>query len=150
MYRIFSLLRVFIVFSFIIISTSLAYAESGLNKSAARGRYNSEFYLEWNNWYKSIVEKPIYLQVNDVFIGKLTLSRDNRLEISTPVSDNLMTRFTIGDRGVTILPDTGSYNIGLGITKHMHNGLSFDTSVNFDIRNPSDVTYWLTLPAIRF
>ncbi|MDI6743559.1 MAG: hypothetical protein QMD11_12565 [Smithella sp.] len=119
-------------------------------RPAVRSLDYGDFYRKWRDWYDSIVEKPFYLHVNDVFIGKLILSRDNRLEVSTPVSGTMMTRFTLGGRGVTVLPDTGRYNLGLGITTRMRNGLSFDSSVNFDLRDPSDVTFWLTLPAIRF
>jgi len=116
-------------------------------RPAVRG---GEFFRDWHDWYYTIVDQPFYLHVNNIFIGKLILSRDNRLEVSTPVSGTMMTRVTLGGRGVTVLPDTGSYNLGLGITSRMRNGLSIDTSVNFDLRDPSDMTFWLTLPAIRF
>ena len=116
-------------------------------RPAVRG---GEFFRDWHDWYYTIVDQPFYLHVNNIFIGKLILSRDNRLEVSTPVSGTMMTRVTFGSRGVTVLPDSGRYNLGLGITTRMRNGLSFDASVNFALRDPSDVTFWLTLPAIRF
>lgn len=109
-----------------------------------------DLYREWRDWHEAVVEKPFYLHVNDVFIGKLTLSKNNKLEIITPISGAMMTRITFGGRGVSVLPDTGAYNLGLGVTTRMRNGLSIDTSVNFAIADPSDVTFWLTLPAIRF
>ena len=120
------------------------------NRPAAKGHNYGEFVRGWHDWYHAIVNKPFNLHVNDVFIGKLILSRDNRLEISTPVSDNMMTRVTFGNRGVSDLHDTGRPNLGLGITTRMRNGLSFDSSVNFDLSDTSDVTFLLTLPAIRF
>lgn len=119
-------------------------------RPAAKGIPYGEFFRDWHDWYSTIVDKPYYLRINDVFIGKMTLSRDNRLEISTPVSGSMATRVTFGNSGVTVLHDTGHPNMGLGITSRMQNGLSFDTSVNFDLRDPSDVTFWLTLPAVRF
>ena len=127
-----------------------SHQKSQNNRPAAKGLSYGEFFRGWHDWYHSIVDKPFNLQVNDVFIGKLIMSRDNRLEISTPVSDNMMTRVTIGNRGVSVLHDTGRPNLGLGITTRMRNGMSFDTSVNFDLSDPSDVTFLLTLPAVRF
>jgi len=124
--------------------------KSQTNRPAVKGLSYGEFFRGWHDWYHAIIDKPFNLQVNDVFIGKLIMSRDNRLEISTPVSDNMMTRVTFGNRGVSFLHDTGRPNLGLGITTRMRNGMSFDTSVNFDLRDPSDVTFLLTLPAIRF
>ncbi len=163
MKRIINLSGVLFLFS-LIIFTSQASAESKGTSNALISssqkhqtiRYTErclkygDFYCKWHDWYNTIVDQPFYLHVNDVFIGKLILSRDNRLELSTPLSGIMMSRVTFGGRGVTVLPNTGSYNLGLGINSRMRNGLSFDTSVNFDLRDPSDMTFWLTLPAIRF
>lgn len=158
-----SLLGVLLVFS-LMMFTSRASAESRVTNNTlissdlknhtvrppVRGLSYGEFFRDWHNWYHSIVDKPFYLHVNDVFIGKLTMSRDNRLVFSTPLSGSMMSHVTFGNSNVTFLQDTGRPNIGVGITRHMHNGLLFDTSVNFDLRDPSDVTVWVTLPAIRF
>ncbi len=157
------LLGLLLVLSLIMI-TSQASAESKVTSNAlisspqksnpirpaVKGLSYGEFFRGWHDWYYALVDKPFYLHVNDVFFGKMTLSRDNRLEISTPVSDTMMTRVTFGNRGVAVLQDTGRPNLGVGITSRMRNGLSFDTSVNFDLRDPSAVTFLLTLPAIRF
>lgn len=120
------------------------------HRPAVKSLDYGDYYRDWRDWYEAVVEKPFYLHVNDVFLGKLTLSRNKRLEISTPVSGDMMTRITFGGRGVTVLPDRGGYNLGLGITTRMRNGLSIDASVNFVPSDPSDVTFWLTLPSIRF
>lgn len=142
-----SLLGLFLVFSLIMI-TSQASAESKVSGTSPISF--GEFFRDWHDWSHKIVNKPFYLHLNDSFIGKLTLFRDNRLEISAPVSDTMTSRFTLGNRGVTVLHDSGHPNLALGITTRMRNGLSFDSSVNFDLNDPSDVTFLLTLPAIRF
>lgn len=109
-----------------------------------------DFYHEWRDWYDAVTEKPFYLHVNDVFLGKLTLSRNNRLEISTPVSGAMMTRITFGTSDITALPHGERYNLGFGVTTPLGKGLYINTSVNFALSDPSDMTFWLTLPAIRF
>jgi hypothetical protein len=158
-----NLLGLLLVFSLIII-TSEASAESNITSNAlmstplkhnsikhtGRGNNYGEFFRGWHDWYYAIIDKPFNLHLNNVFIGKLIMSRDNRLEVRTQLSDNMTTRVTFENRGITRTQDTGHPNVGLGITRRMSNGLMFDTSVNFDLRDPSDVTFWLTLPAIRF
>lgn len=119
-------------------------------RSAVKSLEYWDFYNDWRDWYESVVEKPLYLHVNDVFIGKLTLSRNNRLEISTPVSGAMMTRITFGRSDITVLPYREPYNLGIGVTTPLSQGLSIHTSVNFAPGDPSNVTFWLTLPAIRF
>ncbi len=152
-----------IILSLIIIS-SQASAESNVTgnallstplkshsiKHTGRGSSYGEFFRGWHNWYYAIIDKPFNLHLNDVFIGKLIMSRDNRLEVRSQLSGNMTTRVTIENRGITNTQDAGHPNLGLGITRRMSNGLMFDTSVNFDLREPSGVTFWLTLPAIRF
>src|SRR3990172_5351072 len=144
MKRMINLLGLLLVFSLIIITsqasaepkaTSNALISSPLKnhsiRPAVRGLKYGEFFRGWHDWYHAIVDKPFNLQVNDVFIGKLIMSRDNRLEISTPVSDNMMTRVTIGNRGVSVLHDTGRPNLGLGVTTPKSKGMLFFTSVYF-------------------
>src|SRR3990170_8841779 len=109
MKRMISLSGVLLVFSLIII-TSQASAELKVTsralisspqknhtiRPAVRGLSYGEFFHDWHDWYHTIVDQPFYLHVNNVFIGKLILSRDNRLEVSTPVSGTMMTRVTFG------------------------------------------------------
>ena len=163
MKKIISLSGFLLVFSLIMI-TSQVSAESKVtgkalissslknhtNKPAVRGLSYGEFFSDWNDWYYMIVDRPIYLSVNNVFIGKLTISRNNRLEVRTPVSGTMMTHVTLGRSGVSVLQDTRSPKVGLGITTRLSERFMFDTSVNFDLGDTSNVTYWLTLPAIRF
>src|SRR4030066_2108650 len=83
------------------------------NRPAAKGLSYGEFFRGWHDWYHAIIDKPFNLQVNDVFIGKLIMSRENRLEISTPASDNMITRVTSGTRVVSVFHDTGRPNVVL-------------------------------------
>ncbi len=162
MKRLLSVLGVLVVFLLVITSNvsaaskfagytlNSAPSKSNMEKQGVKGLNYSDYFRGWHDWYYSIINKPFYLHLDDVFIGKLVVSRDNRLEISAPLSDTLTSRITIENHGMALRNESGHPNLGLGIASRMSNGVSLDTSVNFDLSNPSDVTILLSLPAIRF
>lgn len=161
MKRISNLLGILITLSLIMI-TSQASAESKLANKVQVSSSQKDYALRSavksldsgdpsrDYWYDTAIERLMHLRVDDIVLDRFILSVDNGLKVNTPVSDTTMTRVTFGKSDITVLPYTKRYNLGLGFTTPLSKRLSIDTSVNFALSGPSDVIFWVSLPAIRF
>lgn len=160
MKRIINLLGILIAISLIMVTSQASAELKVANKAqvsssqkdyALRSAVKSLDYGDFSrDWYDTAIERLLHLHVDDIFIDRFILSIDNGLKVNTPVSDTMMTRVTFGKSDITVLPYTKRYNLGLGFTTPLSKRLSIDTSVNFALSGPSDVIFWVSLPAIRF
>ena len=160
MKRIINLLGILITLSLMMI-ISQASAESKVANKAQMSGSQKDYALRSavksldsgdpsRDWHDTAIERLLHLRVDDIVLDRFILSVDNGLKVNTPVSDTMMTRVTFGKSDITVLPYTKRYNLGFGFTTPLSKRLSIDTSVNFALSGPSDVIFWVSLPAIRF
>lgn len=159
MKRIINILGILIAISLIIV-TSPAFARMKYtNKDQTSSPHNGHTLrpavgsLNYRDFFHDLyydIERFSHLRVDDIFIGRFIISIDDNLIVSTSPSETMTTRITFGDSDIKVLPDTEGYNLGLGLTTLLRDGLSIDTSVNFALSNPSDLTFWVFLRPIRF